>query len=1395
MTNITYTVNQDTPQSIPNVEAFSQEDTTLVNNFQLNQLFDSNKHSVELHIYNLAGELQESEYNYINYKELGNAASAGKEGASILTIDPIADVELYGYDNGGVKLFYNFINDLYTENRSTVEFFIDSISPDRTELRLKTFNLTPGEVISFTSDIKTKLETQSYFNEFRINLLNNDLYIGVNIDTLQEAEDTVVTVKLYEPLPEEILEKATLSIVELVSDSAVYEVTSTFETEVEPALELRSPNFNLDLIDESVIPTGYYDYNTLLSLPISNTTNELYSLVNSKGVQLSIDHNDYSNFVHFSSAQERLLNFKYKLDLIQSYNTQIASFQTVTTPSLGTTGSLAYYEGLVKGIVNNFDHYERFLYYESGSNSWPKTNSTKPYINDTTSVGDTWFNNKLTVAATYDATNTSILINSIPTYLRDDSANASYITFIHMIGQHFDNMWIYAKGVSDKYNADNRLDFGVSRDLVAEVLKNFGVKLYTSNKSVEDLFSSFIGQPYQSGSEVINTYVTGSVTGSNTPIQPSSFDNYQREVYKRMYHNLPLLLKSKGTERGLRALINCLGIPSDILDIKIYGGRNRNERPFYGDYRYYTSSLDKVRLDNTGSVISGSTLSQYTSTLKKDDKYTDDLHPIEIGFSPTDNVDKHIANRQTCVSYRLINGPLQSFYSYTNCTGSFVGPVSILGDRAVVINALQESIVVNGNFDSITPLSVTSSFNIDDYIGDPRNLYLDDYFTFTPAGIPTGSLDNLTTSIMSGSSAYDVQDFVRLIKFFDNTIFKMVKDFVPARSTVDTGIIIKPHVLGRSKAKSIIVTGSKPDYSGSIDTAFISGRNPNNFKSNGGEASTQYYDFPQTPTGIGIATSHFQDEAKYNGEVSGSRIPVSNVNLNNANIYKDLAYSAAPYQVNFVSSSNEICLLGTVPTPFYITSSTYQWNANEFFTFTNPNCIYSASNSVASPTWTPITFPRPFPLVQPAPSTQGYFQDFLIKATNRNVTVGPVCTTDIQVRFATCSIFLSTLGQQVTNVVSQGLTGTVTTNIASWFSNPNQQTLQYTASYSTSSAVDPIPNPTQYIFNQRAGTYVTITANDANLGGVCKLSTTVYVGTCTLGKKPYIATTQQVFRGFEFRYGRWVEANWVIGDPLTTIDPLTGEVLQIDYTSPGVKYLEHTLPPAQFLGQGARRFAGIQEYFTLNGTLGPHLTMDSTIRYDIYQLYNTSGGPQTPPDESKYRLITVAKGINPATNPNDWGDGGLAGLSYDDGAVFLNTTNLGDPALYGVNNAFYPIVLITPPENSYYYPVGSQEGDPPELNTLPKGTLLRAYVIEAYRVGQELCRQQVVVYGDKQTLYPAEGVGNASQFFTKNILVNWNYDILNPTVTFPDPGINPAFGPWITTTVRRWGIEGIGTPP
>ena len=127
-----------------------------------------------------------------------------------------------------------------------------------------------------------------------------------------------------------------------------------------------------------------------------------------------------------------------------------------------------------------------------------------------------------------------------------------------MIGQHFDNLWIYSKAVTSKYDADNRLDFGISKDLVRDAVENFGITLYNNNEALENLFSAFTGESYDSGSEDIRSLIvavegSGSLVGSpgNEHLQPMPKSSYQKEVYKRIYHNIPLLLKSKGTERGL----------------------------------------------------------------------------------------------------------------------------------------------------------------------------------------------------------------------------------------------------------------------------------------------------------------------------------------------------------------------------------------------------------------------------------------------------------------------------------------------------------------------------------------------------------------------------------------------------------------------------------------------------------------------------------------------------------------------------------------------------------------------------------------------------------------------------------------------------------------------------
>ena len=1066
MADIVYTVNQDYPENIAGFEQYSQEDKNLVSSFQINSVFDPTINYCELHILSLSDELLESTYNYASFAQLGNAQSAGQAGASVLTIDPIADSRAYGYENGGVKLLYHFLDDLYTQDATTVEFYIQEISQDRTELSLATLSRTPEELVSTTSAIKSKLESQSYFTGFRLDFKNNDLLIATNIDTLDVSGQKVVVIKLYEPLPTTYGVKSTLNIVEVVSDSVAYEVDSELLIQPEVAPTLRSANFNIEIADESVIPTQYYNYDELFSYPVTNANSEIYSTVNEKGIDISVDYTTFTDFVHFSSAQERLLNFKYKLDLVTSYSASISSISTATTGLGGISGSRTYYENLLTGVVDNFDHYERFLYYESGSSSWPKSNATKPYVNkiSTDPESITWYTDQITTAIDYDLTNYSSLVYSIPTYLRDDSNNENYLTFVYMVGQHFDNLWLYSKAVTDKYDADNRINKGISKDLVAEALKNFGVKLYTSNKSTEDLFTTFIGQAYQSGSEKINYYITGSLTGSNTPIQPTSYNNYEKEVQKRIYHNLPLLLKSKGTERGLRALINCMGIPADILDIKLYGGRNINERPFFGDYQGYTSSLDKVRLDNTGSIVSGSTLSINTSIIKRDQKYTDDLHTIEVGFSPIDNIDNYIK------------------------------------------------------------ANITGSFSIDEYIGDARNLYLNNY----------SGLEEVATTLLSGSLGathhYDLQDYVKLIKFFDNTVFKMVKDFIPARAVADTGIIIKPNLLNRSKAKSVELTGTRPEYTASIETGFTSGSDGGTFGIKN-SYTTAYVDIVQTPFGTGTRNYHTQEEAKYDGEFLNSHIVVSTQDLNLDNKYK---FDNPPAQNLFATLitvfPSNICVLQATYSPIALTTGS---NRNIQVDFTN----YGVSGITFVSGSTDITAQSS----NFAPPATNY-TTFQVTASRSDI----VCSGSITYTTQYCDIVPTSLVE-----VSVLEADSNPRNLTTWFSTGSNTNTSYTASWGAT--VQGIATPTAYVFTQTYPNTVVITVKD-NIIGTCSqqasvdilnaLYTCQLLGSIEIGEEGTIdpITLEATVR---FNY---IPCNGGLGAPrvYSSITGLLGEIITVN---------------------------------------------------------------------------------------------------------------------------------------------------------------------------------------------------------------------------------------------------------
>ena len=107
-------------------------------------------------------------------------------------------------------------------------------------------------------------------------------------------------------------------------------------------------------------------------------------------------------------------------------------------------------------------------------------------------------------------------------------------------------------------------------------------------------------------------------------------------------------------------------------------------------------------------------------------------------------------------------------------------------------------------------------FNIGEYIGDPRQVLT-----------PDTSYPDLNTLrwdfFQKYTSQYNLFDYIRLIKFFDNSLFKMIKDFVPARTNLRSGIVVKQHILERNKYPQPMMDWEDVTYSGSIDTAFFSG--------------------------------------------------------------------------------------------------------------------------------------------------------------------------------------------------------------------------------------------------------------------------------------------------------------------------------------------------------------------------------------------------------------------------------------------------------------------------------------------------------------------------------------------------------------------------------------------
>ena len=106
---------------------------------------------------------------------------------------------------------------------------------------------------------------------------------------------------------------------------------------------------------------------------------QMLSLITSQSIEVNVDYTDYNNFVFFGSAYQRLYNFYNKAKEIEDYTNLISTYTplSASTPSLVT--EINQLSSSINTVISQFDGYEHYLYFESSSYSWPKTNSSKPY--------------------------------------------------------------------------------------------------------------------------------------------------------------------------------------------------------------------------------------------------------------------------------------------------------------------------------------------------------------------------------------------------------------------------------------------------------------------------------------------------------------------------------------------------------------------------------------------------------------------------------------------------------------------------------------------------------------------------------------------------------------------------------------------------------------------------------------------------------------------------------------------------------------------------------------------------------------------------------------------------------------------------------------------------------
>lgn len=545
---------------------------------------------VEGHIYDLDGKYITSQYGlsyeYSNtYKDF------------LIDIPKIFDnSKLF---SGSYKISFSFLINILG-NINQIPFFVHEISDDRTELKLRVklsyASLYPN-ILKELQDFKniiSNLKSSGRLNNVALNFGSNNIFQVVNLkvecidrgannpcqtEGENNCNELVVFVKLQYPLLNFIQEKQFC----FVSFKVLEDYVDTFIVKPQEQdnlfKQLKGPRFEACSNIETSNSTELKSWNNLLDSSVTTSNSLIREILSgSEQIPLNLDYTDFKNFVVYGSALERVRNYNYKRQLIEYYDSQKqAVTRSNASGSIYVTNLTDTYTQRSSAVLAGFDDFEKYLYsgkdalfsYDISGSISPSPKFTRDHqiynYHTTSSEYVDWYDNLEEIAAQHDFRNYDSFYYNTPDHILRDSNNSQYITFLYMVGQHFDNLYNYINALTQIHRRDEHPSRGIPNKLLPYYARSLGWKIQNT-KQLSDLWL------YKLGTDQNGDYLN--VSGSLVSL---AHENLNHQIWRRIVNNLPFLLKTKGSERSIRALFSVYGIPFSLISIKEYGGPKKEE--------------------------------------------------------------------------------------------------------------------------------------------------------------------------------------------------------------------------------------------------------------------------------------------------------------------------------------------------------------------------------------------------------------------------------------------------------------------------------------------------------------------------------------------------------------------------------------------------------------------------------------------------------------------------------------------------------------------------------------------------------------------------------------------------------------------------------------------------